>query len=229
MSSAASRTAAWVIRRRKHTWEAELRDFGELWHVSRRASRSRNVRVIAHYACQLLVKTQRDVKHKSRRRSVLCATETAGLWCCVPVLSCLISPPLPRLRYFHQDLNEPKGEVWKGINPDWHVKWGWIFLLQCPSALSGCVLASSPPPSCAYSGDFQSVVRGPPVVAPSGSQVGAQSRLGKFRLYSNFNYLRCVTWQWCCNHGFHQKFMQNQQYNYCYARVSDEVIWSRAS
>lgn len=32
-------------------------------------------------------------------------------------------------------------------------------------ALSGCGLASSPPPSCVYRGGSQSVVRGPPVVA----------------------------------------------------------------
>lgn len=78
------------------------------------------------------------------------------------------------------------------------------YFAQCPSALSGCVLASSPPPSCAYSGDFQSVVRGPPVVAPTGSQVGAQSRFGGKSLGKGLQLIFIVQPR-CCNHEFHQK------------------------
>ena len=128
----------------------------------------RNVWVIAHYACQT---TGRDAEtwDSSPGDATCCALlKSLRALRSGPVLS-YISAPLPRLRCLHQweDLGEPEEEFCGGINPDWHVKWGWIFLLQCPSALSGCVLASSPPPLCAYSGGAQSVVWGPPSGRPN--------------------------------------------------------------
>lgn len=185
---AASRSAARATRGRKQV--------AELGHVSRRASRRGNAPPSTHRACQLVARTHGDVRRESRTHSLSCARTTVCPRCCCccscccvrscPAL-CLISPPVARLRCLHQEPSERRGELWKGINPDWHVKWGWIFVLQCP--LCPEWLACTPPCphplhsiQCAYNKGEEgfNLWSAPPLQrsAPLCSQVGARSCLG---------------------------------------------------
>lgn len=188
------------------------------------ASRSRNQWVISHCACQLPSRST-NVKHKSRRRSVVRATLCFGvefLFC--PVLSCPVLPYiLPPLPWFGTSTSERN---WMNLNRRFVRALILIDMLSrdefCSSARLPWVAAHLPLPHpfMWLQQRFSTCGLGPhsgrrAARVPAGTP---NSHFTVSLIRTSPRYITLVTEeQWCCNHRSHWLLRVSTKYSYIIA------------